>query len=78
MKRSISIYALLLAVIAVAVTGFAAQRGTANRDNIMARLTTFSSVLQMVRDYYVEEVDSEELIDAAINGLLLELDPHSS
>lgn len=77
-KRSIPVYALLLAVVAVAVTAFAGQQGPGTRENIMARLTTFSSVLQMVRDYYVEDVNSEELIDAAIKGLLLELDPHSA
>jgi carboxyl-terminal processing protease len=74
-KLYLRTYLPLLLIVAVAVTAFAADN---SRDNIMARLTTFSSVLQMVRDYYVEDVDSEELIDAAIRGLLLELDPHSS
>lgn len=74
-NRRLSLSIVLLLAVTVAVAAFAADN---SRDNIMARLTTFSSVLQMVRDYYVEEVDSEELIDAAIRGLLLELDPHSS
>ncbi len=68
----------LLVVVAVAIAAMAAGSVLASRDNIMARLETFSSVLSMVRQYYVEEVDSEKLIDAAIRGLLLELDPHSS
>jgi len=50
----------------------------AAKQNVMERLATFSTVLQMVRDYYVEEVDPAKLVDAAIRGLLLELDPHSS
>jgi carboxyl-terminal processing protease len=74
-KRHLATYAVLVLVVTVTVAAFAADD---KRDNIMARLTTFSSVLQMVRDYYVEDVNSEELIDAAIRGLLLELDPHSS
>lgn len=73
-KRYVFTYVLLFAV-TVTVAAFAADN---SRENIMARLTTFSSVLQMVRDYYVEDVNSEELIDAAIRGLLLELDPHSA
>jgi len=67
------------------VVGLGAAAGKAlvedrndDRQSVLARLQTFSSVLSMVRDYYVEEVDSEGLVDAAIRGLLLELDPHSA
>ena len=33
---------------------------------------------ERIRAQYVEEVNSEELIEAAINGMLTSLDPHSS
>jgi carboxyl-terminal processing protease len=69
---------LAVAIVAVAMAAVAAGRAATSSDNIMARLETFSSVLSMVRQYYVEEVDSEALIDAAIRGMLQELDPHSS
>jgi carboxyl-terminal processing protease len=41
-------------------------------------LRTFTDVFNQVRRNYVEEVDDHTLLDAAIRGMLLELDPHSS
>jgi carboxyl-terminal processing protease len=77
-KRRFSIPVLIAIVVVVSLGAAATKALVADRDNVLARLQTFSSVLSMVRDYYVEDVDSEELIEAAIRGLLLELDPHSA
>ena len=41
-------------------------------------LSLFSSVLRIVRDNYVDEVDESRLIRGAVRGMLAELDPHSS
>jgi carboxyl-terminal processing protease len=41
-------------------------------------LRTFTDVFNQARKNYVEEVDDKTLLDAAIRGMLLELDPHSS
>jgi carboxyl-terminal processing protease len=41
-------------------------------------LRTFTDVFNQVRRNYVEEVDDRTLLDSAIRGMLLELDPHSS
>lgn len=41
-------------------------------------LDLFSKVFEQVRENYVEEVSEEELIEAAIQGMLRSLDPHSS
>jgi carboxyl-terminal processing protease len=41
-------------------------------------LRTFTDVFNQVRRNYVEEVNDHTLLDAAIRGMLLELDPHSS
>jgi carboxyl-terminal processing protease len=41
-------------------------------------LRLFAQVLQQVRDAYVEPVSDQELLEAAIHGLLFRLDPHSS
>jgi carboxyl-terminal processing protease len=41
-------------------------------------LRTFTDVFNQVRNNFVEEVDDHELINAAIRGMLSELDPHSS
>jgi len=40
-------------------------------------LRTFTDVFSQVRRNYVEEVDDKALLNAAINGMLSELDPHS-
>lgn len=41
-------------------------------------LRTFTDVFNQARKNYVEQVDDQTLLNAAIRGMLLELDPHSS
>ena len=41
-------------------------------------LELFGDVFERVRSDYVEEVPDEELIEAAIEGMLVHLDPHSA
>ena len=38
----------------------------------------FGTVFERIRQQYVEPVDAQKLIEAAINGMLSSLDPHSS
>ena len=42
------------------------------------QLDLFGDIFERIRSQYVEEVDEGELIEAAINGMLTSLDPHSS
>ena len=42
------------------------------------QLNLFGDVFERVRSEYVEKVTDEQLIEAAINGMLTSLDPHSS
>ena len=42
------------------------------------QLDLFGEVFERVRSDYVENVTDEQLIEAAINGMLTALDPHSS
>ena len=42
------------------------------------QLKLFADVFERVRSEYVEEVSDQELMEAAINGMLTNLDPHSS
>jgi carboxyl-terminal processing protease len=42
------------------------------------QLDLFGDIFERIRSAYVEEVDDEALIRAAINGMLTSLDPHSS
>ena len=43
-----------------------------------AQLSLFGDIFERIREKYVEEVNDEDLIRAAINGMLTSLDPHSS
>ncbi|WP_417586494.1 S41 family peptidase [Pararhodobacter oceanensis] len=45
---------------------------------IYEQLDLFGDVFERIRGQYVTETDTGELIDAAINGMLNSLDPHSS
>ena len=42
------------------------------------QLNLFGDVFERVRAEYVDEVTDQQLIEAAINGMLTSLDPHSS
>ena len=46
-------------------------------DDTYRQLNLFGDVFERVRADYVEEVSDSELIEAAINGMLSSLDPHS-
>ncbi len=41
-------------------------------------LDLFGDAFERIRTYYVEPVDEKKLVEAAINGMLTSLDPHSS
>jgi carboxyl-terminal processing protease len=49
-----------------------------SQDNVYQQLDLFGSIFDRIRAEYVEEVDASDLIEAAINGMLTSLDPHSS
>ncbi|WP_270725827.1 S41 family peptidase [Shimia sp. Alg240-R146] len=46
--------------------------------NVYQQLDLFGDIFERIRVQYVEEVDEGDLIEAAINGMLTSLDPHSS
>ncbi len=51
---------------------------SAKDKNFYKDVKTFSEVLDMVRKNYVDEVDTTNLMQGAINGMIRTLDPHSS
>ena len=53
------------------------QENKENRDTYRL-LSLFGDVFERVRASYVEEITDKELIESAINGMLNNLDPHSS
>ncbi len=50
----------------------------ANNGTVYEQLDLFGDIFERIRAQYVEDVDEHELIEAAINGMLTSLDPHSS
>ena len=51
---------------------------SASQDSVYEQLELFGDIFERVRSEYVEEVDDKALIEAAIDGMLRSLDPHSS
>ena len=49
-----------------------------NSSETYRQLSLFGDVFERVRSEYVEDVSDEQLIEAAVNGMLSALDPHSS
>ncbi|WP_050523935.1 S41 family peptidase [Pseudorhodobacter wandonensis] len=45
---------------------------------VYEQLDLFGDIFERIRSEYVEDVDTNKLIEAAINGMLTSLDPHSS
>ena len=46
--------------------------------SVYEQLDLFGDIFERIRAQYVEQVDEQELIEAAIDGMLSSLDPHSS
>lgn len=65
------------------IVAFAAQKVSVSQLAAQAQerytdLQIFSKVLNLVQQYYVEEVDTKKLVYGAIKGMLRELDPHTN
>jgi carboxyl-terminal processing protease len=70
---------LSAAVAAVLLSPLArAEEAQQSRMETYELLNLFGDVFERVRADYVEETTDEELIEAAVNGMLSALDPHSS
>ena len=81
-KSEYALWALLvLAVLAAGSTMVSlarSQSASAANSEIYRQLDLFGEVLERVRSDYVEKPDDAKLIEAAINGMLTALDPHSA
>ncbi|MFZ2018808.1 MAG: S41 family peptidase [Methyloceanibacter sp.] len=81
-KSEYALWALLvLAVLAAGSTMVSlarSQSASAANSEIYRQLDLFGEVLERVRSDYVEKPDDSKLIEAAINGMLAALDPHSA
>jgi len=60
------------------VAGPLIAQETSRTASVYEQLDLFGDIFSRIRAQYVEEVQADKLIEAAINGMLTSLDPHSS
>jgi len=66
------------ALMVTQIAGPLVAQEAARNTSVYEQLDLFGDIFERIRTQYVEEVDDAELIEAAINGMLTSLDPHSS
>lgn len=66
------------AVVTTQVTAPLLAQEAETTSNVYEQLDLFGDIFERIRAQYVEEVETKDLIEAAINGMLTSLDPHSS
>ncbi len=69
---------IALFVIVIAVSGSYQLVHAVQDSDIYKSLQLFNQVFNMVKNKYVEDVDADKLIEGAIRGMLMDLDPHST
>jgi carboxyl-terminal processing protease len=70
--------ALAGAILSTQLAGPLVAQESEGSGSVYEQLDLFGDIFERIRAQYVEEVDSADLIEAAINGMLTSLDPHSS
>ena len=74
-KAALAAAFIFIGVVAWQADGLAQQQAGSET---YRQLELFGDVFERVREDYVEQVSDEELIEAAIQGMLASLDPHST
>ncbi|SMX40103.1 S41 family peptidase [Octadecabacter ascidiaceicola] len=69
---------LLGAVATTQIAGPLIAQEATNNASVYEQLDLFGDIFERIRAQYVEDVDDAALIEAAIDGMLTSLDPHSS
>lgn len=69
---------LVGAILTTQVAGPLIAQDNQRNATVYEQLDLFGDIFERIRAQYVEEVDAADLIEAAINGMLTSLDPHSS
>ena len=54
------------------------EKGYSANDEIYKKIDVFSEVLDKINNEFVDDIDQNEIMDAAINGVLQSLDPYSA
>jgi carboxyl-terminal processing protease len=66
------------ALMVTQIAGPLVAQESARQASVYEQLDLFGDIFERIRSQYVEEVEDADLIEAAINGMLTSLDPHSS
>ncbi|ADR20023.1 peptidase S41 [Marivirga tractuosa] len=74
-KLPIIIFSTLAAGILIGAT---MANPSSNKDTVLEGITRIKEILLQVDQNYVEEVDTDKLVNSAISGIIKELDPHTS
>ena len=77
-KKKIAWLILFWFVSGLVVGGFYVHKVSARSNKTYEKLRIFTEVLEIVKKNYVEEVNTEDLVTGAIEGMLDSLDPHSA
>ncbi len=63
----------------VIIASFTIRYSQAAQDPLpLAEISTFAKVFETIKNNYVEDISDEELLQAAVRGMLSGLDPHSA
>lgn len=77
MKKNKIGYTIIFVVLLVGITLGMQIQNIFSSDSLRENLMKFNDVLTYTSKYYYEDVDSQKLVESAINGMLEDLDPHS-
>ncbi len=78
MKRKSWLVAATAAIAFLSLSAAVGQSSNDTNTNTYQQLNLFGDVFEKIRSDYVEPTSDEKLVEAAINGMLTSLDPHSS
>jgi carboxyl-terminal processing protease len=78
LKKAINLTGLTVlgTILGISAGSFATSKPSSNAQTY-DQLVLFADILNRVQNEYVEEVESPELVENALNGVLQSLDPHS-
>jgi carboxyl-terminal processing protease len=76
MKKRFSFPILMLALVLAFAVGTQFNQ-VISGDSVYEQINKFKDVLSLTEKFYVDDVDPAKLTEAAVNGLLNNLDPHS-
>jgi len=76
-KRDLKLWLVTIIAIFFCTVGSGFYRGLSADDETYKGLKIFSDVIDLVEKQYVDPVDTKELIQKAIQGMVSSLDPHS-